>query len=97
MVIKKSVEHLKENNMGYWEHLKFASGHGIRCIKAGVLLILHSIIPAFFPKTGSVLVNELNKSFTQHNDYLHLKARVEAFSKMVYVSDDDKDLTRSCR
>ena len=97
MVIKKSVEHLKENNMGYWQHLKFASGHGIRCIKAGVLLILHSLIPALFPKTGSVLVNELNKSFTEHNDYLHLKTRVEAFSKMVYLSDKDKDLTRNCR
>ena len=85
MVIKKSVEHLQENNMGYWEHLKFASGHGIRCIKAGVLLILHSIIPAFFPKTGSVLVNQLNKSFTDHNDWLQLKDRMEKF-KNIYKS-----------
>ena len=93
MVIKKSFEHLKENNMGYWEHLKFASGHGIRCIKAGVLLILHSFIPALFPKTGSVLVNELNKSFTEHNDYLQLKERVEAFSKMIYTSSETNERT----
>lgn len=86
MVIKKSVEHLQENNMGYWDHLKFASGHGIRCIKAGVLLMLHSLIPALFPKTGSVLVNELNKSFTDHNDWLQLKDRVEKFQKIVYKS-----------
>jgi len=97
MVIKKSIEHLKENNMGYFEHLQFAASHGIRCIKAGFLLMFHSIIPALFPKTGSVLVNELNKSFTEHNDYLNLKARVEAFNKIVYVSETNKDLTRDCR
>ena len=82
MVFKKSVEHLKENNMGYWEHLLFASGHGIRCIKAGILLIIHSIIPAFFPKTGSILVNKLNKSFTDHNDWLDLKNRMEKFQNI---------------
>ena len=88
MVIKKSVEHLKENNMAYIEHMKFASEHGFRCIKAGFLLIIHSIIPAWFPRTGSILVNKLNKSFTDHNDYLQLKARVEAFKKMVYKSQN---------
>ena len=87
MVIKKSVKHLKENNMGYWEHLRFASSHGIRCIKAGLLLILHSIIPAFFPKAGSILVNQLNKDFTEHNDWLELKNRMEVF-KNIYKSNE---------
>lgn len=87
MVIKKSIEHLTHNNMGYWQHLKFASFHGIRCIKAGILLIVHSIIPAFFPKTGSTLVNKLNKDFTEHNDWLELKAKMEAF-KNIYKSNE---------
>ena len=81
MVIKKSVEHLQENNMGYWEHLLFASGHGIRCIKAGILLILHSFIPALFPKTGSILVKKLNKSFTDHKDWINLKIHTEIFKE----------------
>ena len=85
MIIKNSVKHLRKNNMGYWEHFKFASCHGIRCIKAGVLLILHSLIPAFFPKTGSELVNELNKDFTEHNEWLELKYRMDAF-KNIYKS-----------
>lgn len=63
MIIKKSLEHLSENKMTYWQHLYFASIHGIRCIIAGCLLCIHSVIPALFPKTGSRLVNELNKSF----------------------------------
>ncbi len=101
MIIKESKTHLYKNSMGYWEHFIFASKHGLLCIKAGLLLIIHSLIPAFFAKTGSKLVNELNKSFTEHNEYLSLKTRVEAFKKIVYhyrtTIEKDKDLTRECR
>lgn len=97
MIIEKSLRHLKDNNMGYCKHFKFASCHGLRCIKAGLLLIMHAVIPALFPKTGSVLVNKLNKDFTEHNDYLTLKKRVEAFSEMIYTTEDLKNLTRDCR
>jgi len=83
-MLRKSIRHLKENNMGYWEHFKFASKHGTLCIKAGLLLILHSIMPAFFANTGSNLVNKLNKVFTEQNEYLKLKNRVEIFKKIVY-------------
>lgn len=66
MLIKKSLEHLNQNNMSYWEHLVFASSHGFRCIKAGLFLILHSILPGILSKTGSTLVKKLNKSFNDH-------------------------------
>lgn len=85
LMFKKSIRHLEENNMGYWEHLTFAFSHGVRCIKAGFLLILHSIIPSLFPKTGSKLVNKLNKDFTEHNEWLELKLRMEKF-RNVYRS-----------
>lgn len=65
-MIKESILHLKENKMTYIQHLLFASRHGARCIYAGLLLLIHSIIPGFFAKTGSRLVAELNKSFTDH-------------------------------
>jgi hypothetical protein len=65
-MIKKSLEHLKQNKMTYIEHLAFAFYHGCGCIKAGFLLIIHSIIPALYPKTGSKLVTKLGRSFTQH-------------------------------
>ena len=84
MFVKKSIEHLRHNDMGYVEHFKFASGHGVECIKAGLLLIIHSIIPAFFEKAGSNLTNKLNKVFTEQNEYLSLKNRVETFKKIVY-------------
>ena len=83
-MLRKSIRHLKENNMTYWEHLKFASTYGIHCIFSGLLLIFHSLIPAFFSKTGSNITNKLNKVFTDQNEYLHLKNRVEVFKKIVY-------------
>lgn len=64
--------------MTYCEHMKFAFFHGLSCLKAGLFLVLHSIVPAFFPMAGSKLVNRLNKSFTEHNNYLLLKEKVEA-------------------
>lgn len=70
--------------MGYWEHFKFAAGHGFICIKAGVLLIIHALIPGILEKTGSEITNILNKVFTDQNEYLSLKTRVEAFKKIVY-------------
>jgi len=87
MLIKKSIEHLNHNNMGYWQHFKFAFFHGLRCIKAGILLAIHSIIPALFPRSGSILVNKLNQDFTEHNDWLELKNKMEAF-KNIYKSNE---------
>lgn len=65
-MINKSIEHLKENQMTYYQHFLFASNHGARCLKAGFFLICHSIVPALFPKAGSQLVSELDKSFSDH-------------------------------
>jgi len=77
MIIKKSVEHLKENKMTYLQHLLFASKHGICCLYAGLLLLCHSLIPGLFVKAGSVLVNRLNKSFLDHNEYIQWKKTIK--------------------
>ena len=83
-MFKKSKQHLRENDMTYWEHFKFAAGYGVACLYHGMLLILHSLIPAYFSSTGANLANKLNKVFTNQNEYLSLKNRVEAFKKIVY-------------
>jgi hypothetical protein len=81
MFIQKSLDHLKDNNRTYYQHLLFAGGHGIRCLKAGFLLIIHSMMPALFPKTGSHLVNELNKSFIDHNEWIEFQSMSEKLKK----------------
>lgn len=60
------TKHLSENNMTYWEHFKFAVGHGLCCIKAGVYLCIHGLMPCFRRRAGSRLVRRLNKDFTEH-------------------------------
>lgn len=70
-MFRQSLIHLKENNMSYYKHIKFAGKNGLNCIKAGISLITHGFIPAIFPRAGSQLVNKLNKNFTEHNEMLN--------------------------
>lgn len=53
---KKWIDHLKENNMSYYEHMSFAMFYGFNCLAAGFFLIAHSIMPCFFQSAGSDLV-----------------------------------------
>ena len=62
---KKWNEHLNENNMTYWQHLKFAVGHGFICIRAGIYLCVHGLLPCFRRRAGTRLVQRLEKVFTE--------------------------------
>lgn len=42
-------EHLRVRNITYWLHFKFAFGAGIVLIAAGLVSIIHSILPNFMP------------------------------------------------
>jgi len=66
MLTNKWKRHLIENNMTYREHLLFAVSHGLICLEAGLLLIIHGLLPCFFEHTGSFLVRKLKKSFDVH-------------------------------
>ena len=64
---KKWIQHLRENNMTYLEHLIFALFYGVCCLLAGIYLIVHSILPCFFPTAGSDLVKKLSKRFSRED------------------------------
>jgi hypothetical protein len=64
---KKWISHLKENHMTYIEHLIFALFYGCFCLLAGFLLIVHAVLPCFFPTAGSDLVTNLSKRFKNKN------------------------------
>lgn len=82
MLIQQSVAHLKQNNMGYFQHMKFAIFHGLLCIFHGFQLIFHALIPAVFQTAGSKLINKLNKSFTEFNEYEKLKKQLHQFQEL---------------
>jgi hypothetical protein len=42
-------KHLKIRNTTYIPHFKFAFGAGIVLLKAGVISVLHSLMPDFMP------------------------------------------------
>lgn len=53
---RKWIDHLKHNNMTYYEHFKFAVFYGFVCLVAGLCLIVHAIFPCWFQTSGSDLV-----------------------------------------
>ncbi len=64
---KKWINHLKENNMTYIEHMIFALFYGCSCLLASFYLIVHSVLPCFFPTAGSDLVEKLSKRFKKRH------------------------------
>jgi hypothetical protein len=66
-MLKKSIEHLNENNMTYWQHLKFAAFHGFVCLVAGLCLIIHALFPCWFQTSGSDLVQSMAIVFKKRN------------------------------
>ena len=70
-LVKRAKNHLTHNNMSYVGHFLFASKHGLICIKAGILLLVHSILPCFFEKAGSRLIHRLEKVFTERENKIN--------------------------
>jgi hypothetical protein len=64
-LVKRAKAHLYRNNMTYSEHFLFAFRYGLQCIKAGIFLCTHSILPCFFERAGSRLVHKLEKVFVE--------------------------------
>jgi hypothetical protein len=60
------IDHLKENNMTYLQHLFFAVRYGSLCLIAGILLISHAIFPCWFQTSGSDLVRKMALVFKKH-------------------------------
>jgi hypothetical protein len=55
----------------------FAVCHGLICVFAGMMLIIHSIFPCFFEKAGSNLVKKLNLSFDRHENERQSKIELQ--------------------
>lgn len=62
-MLTQSREHLKRNGMTYADHMRFATFHGALCIWAGLLLIVHAVVPGWFQVVGKNLVRRLGESF----------------------------------
>jgi hypothetical protein len=68
MIFKRSVEHLRENNMYWGEHVLFALPQAIRMVVGGVMLLIHAFIPGLFRNIGTRVTKQLVKDFTVENN-----------------------------
>lgn len=66
-LLLRAKAHLAHNRMTYWQHFRFAAGHGVGCLKAAALLIAHALAPCFFPRAGSKLVEQMSRDFVEHH------------------------------
>ena len=53
------MKHLKEHNLSYYRHLKFALFIGFSLVWSGLLCIIHGIIPCVFETRGSDTIKKL--------------------------------------
>lgn len=60
---KKWTKHLIDNNVSYTQHMTFAIKCSFDAIKAGLCLLIHSIFPCYFQKTGSTIIRQLSEKF----------------------------------
>lgn len=56
-------EHLRNNNMTYWQHFRFASRHAAKCLAAALQLLVHAVYPGVFQFSGRRLVVSMLRDF----------------------------------
>ena len=59
------LQHPKEQNMTYLEHLKCACSYSIQSLGCSIAFIVHGFIPCLFEKTGSTMLEDLNGQIKQ--------------------------------
>jgi len=56
--------HLREINMGYFQHLFGALGYAFECITISIIFIIHGFIPDLFTTLGSKRIRNLDNKLT---------------------------------
>jgi hypothetical protein len=59
-----AIEHISLKNTTYCDHFLVATSMGIKMIKGGLALFVHSVFPNYFESTGSDIIKKLNKEIT---------------------------------
>ncbi len=58
-------QHLRENNVGYFKHLIHAVVLSAMAVTAGIIFLIHAILPFVFTQTGSNLIRKIQARFFQ--------------------------------
>ena len=78
MNINPVLRHLRECDEHYWEHLAFTVKASATLLAAGVVVIIHGLLPCFFTHTGSRLLGGLTDEMKARKDACEARRRATA-------------------
>jgi Family of unknown function (DUF6356) len=67
------MSHLKDRQISYLKHLRFASGAGFVLLQAGIISIVHGIFPSVFIGYSEKKTLALARLAKQRNDKIYSK------------------------
>ena len=85
-VIARSRAHLESVEESYAAHQRFAFGVGVTMVKAGFACILHGLVPAFFPTTGSDAIRRLHGVISDRERIHELAPQHEGLSVLLLLA-----------
>lgn len=64
-----NINHLKENKMTYFQHLKFTMYTGSNMLIGSIAVVIHGIFPIVFVDTASNIIKKLHSKLEKvHSD-----------------------------
>jgi Family of unknown function (DUF6356) len=85
-LIARSRAHLEHVSEDYGEHQRFAFGVGWTMVKAGFACILHGLVPALFPTTGSDAIRRLHGVIADRERVAEIAPRREGLSALLVLA-----------
>ncbi len=85
-LLARSRAHLDSVDEGYGQHQHFAFGVGWTMVKAGLACILHGIVPALFPTTGSDAIRRLHGVIADRERIAEIAPRREGLSVLLLLA-----------
>lgn len=67
-MFQRARDHLRENDMTYLGHMRFALHYGTACIQAGLRLLAHAVHPGVYRTAGRDLLRRLRTSFDRDEE-----------------------------
>lgn len=77
------TEHPESVGETYGEHLRHATGFGVRMVWAGIACMIHAVLPFLFVKTGSRAICELHERMVtnrRRSNIVGVEPSAQAFS-----------------
>jgi hypothetical protein len=85
-LIARSRAHLESVDESYGEHRSFAFGVGWTMMKAGFACLLHGLVPAIFPTTGSDAIRRLHGVISDRERIHEVAPRREGLSVLLLLA-----------